>query len=125
MKQTDETKIREAKEQLEILKEQRGGSVLSIHKKMANDPKLLKAFSQQFAICKQDIEEIPPKYMELMLMIMGCAAGNEVTIKTHGELAMKKGATLGEVGEALRLVFFYFGASAVIPGVQLFEEVIE
>ena len=41
--------------------------------KMANDPKLLQAFSQQFAICKQDITHIPAKYMELMLMLMGAA----------------------------------------------------
>ena len=58
--------------------------------KMANDPKLLQAFSQQFAICKQDITHIPAKYMELMLMLMGCCAGNSVTIKTHGELAVKR-----------------------------------
>ena len=98
------------------------GNVLSIHKKMANDPKLLQAFSQQFAICKQDITHVPAKYMELMLMLMGCCAGNAVTIKTHGELAVKKGATMDEVGEVLRLVFFYYGASAIIPAVELFEE---
>ena len=89
---------------------------------MANDPKLLQAFSQQFAICKQDITHVPAKYMELMLMLMGCCAGNAVTIKTHGELAVKKGATMDEVGEVLRLVFFYYGASAIIPAVELFEE---
>ena len=55
MKQENKEKIAQAEEILERLKEQRGGNVLSIHKKMANDPKLLQAFSQQFAICKQDI----------------------------------------------------------------------
>ena len=90
MKQEDKEKITQAEEILERLKVQRGGNVLSIHKKMANDPKLLQAFSQQFAICKQDITHIPAKYMELMLMLMGCCAGNSVTIKTHGELAVKK-----------------------------------
>ena len=125
MKQTDEAKLKEARETLAELKEQRGGSVLSIHKKMANDPKLLKAFSQQFRICKQEIEHIPPQYMELMLMIMGAAKGNAVTVKTHGELALKKGATMDELGEALRLLFFYYGASAVIPAVELFEEIDE
>ena len=65
------------------------------------------------------------KYMELMLMLMGCTAGNAVTIKTHGELAVKKGATIDEIGEVLRLVFFYYGASAVIPAVELFEELQE
>ena len=122
MKQENKEKIAQAEEILERLKEQRGGNVLSIHKKMANDPKLLQAFSQQFAICKQDITHVPAKYMELMLMLMGCCAGNAVTIKTHGELAVKKGATMDEVGEVLRLVFFYYGASAIIPAVELFEE---
>lgn len=125
MKQENPEKIAQAQVILNKLKEQRGGSVLSIHKKMANDPKLLQAFSQQFAICKQDITHIPGKYMELMLMLMGAAAGNAVTIKTHGELAVKKGATMDEVGEVLRLVFFYYGASAVIPAVELFEEIQE
>ena len=52
MKQEDKEKITQAEEILERLKVQRGGNVLSIHKKMANDPKLLQAFSPQFAICK-------------------------------------------------------------------------
>lgn len=125
MKQENPEQILKAQEILEQLKVQRGGSVLSIHRKMANDPKLLQAFSQQFAVCKQDITHIPPKYMELMLMIMGAAAGNAVTVQTHGELAVKKGATAEELGEALRLLFFYFGASAVIPAVELFDEIDE
>ena len=125
MKQDDKEKIARAMEGLRRLKDQRGGSVLSIHRKMANDPKLLQAFSQQFEICKQDITHIPAKYMELMLMLMGCTAGNTVTIRTHGELAVKKGATIDEVGEVLRLIFFYYGASAVIPAVELFEELEE
>ena len=125
MKQTDPGRIREGQEILNVLKEQRGGAVLPIHRKMANDPKLLQAFSQQFKSCKQDISHIPPQYMELMLMIMGAAAGNAVTIREHGELAMKKGATAEELGEALRLVFFYYGASALIPAVELFEELEE
>ena len=125
MKQTDHGKIREGQEVLSVLKEQRGGAVLSIHKKMANDPQLLRAFSQQFKTCKQEISHIPPQYMELMLMMMGAAAGNAVTIREHGELAVKKGATMEELGEALRLIFFYFGASALIPAVELFEELEE
>lgn len=125
MKQEDPKKIQEARVILEELKQQRGGSVLSIHRKMANDPKLLQAFSQQFRICKQEVTHIPPQYMELMLMLMVAAAHNPVTIRTHGKLAVEKGATLEEVGEVLRLLFFYFGASAVIPAVDLFEEILD
>ena len=90
MKQEDPKKIQEARVILEELKQQRGGSVLSIHRKMANDPKLLQAFSQQFRICKQEVTHIPPQYMELMLMLMGAAAHNPVTIRTHGKLPWKK-----------------------------------
>lgn len=92
MKQENPEKIAQAEEILEKLKVQRGGTVLSIHKKMANDPKLLQAFSQQFAICKQDITHIPAKYMELMLMLMGCTAGNAVTIKNPWRTGSEKRA---------------------------------
>lgn len=123
MKQENLEAIHKSQELLEQLKTIRGGTVLSIHKKMANDPKLLQAFSRQFEICKKEVTHIPPQYMELMLMIMGAAAGNSVTVKTHGELAVKKGATMEELGEAVRLLFFYYGASAVISAVELFEEI--
>lgn len=123
MQLTDEKRLKKSREYLEKLKEQRGGSVLSIHRKMANDPELIRAFSDEFEICKKGVVEIPEKYKELMFMMMGCIAKNEVTIKTHGELALKKGATVNEIGAVLRMVFFYFGASALIPGVQIFDEV--
>jgi alkylhydroperoxidase/carboxymuconolactone decarboxylase family protein YurZ len=32
---------------------------------------------------------------------------------------------MDEIGEVLRLVFFYYGASAIIPAVELFEELEE
>ena len=50
MKQEDKEKITQAEEILERLKVQRGGNVLSIHKKMANDPKLLQAVSSLLSV---------------------------------------------------------------------------
>ena len=39
--------------------------------------------------------------------------------------AVKLGVAMDEIGEVLRLVFFYYGASAIIPAVELFEELEE
>ena len=84
--------------------------------------KLLQAFSQQFAICKQDITHVPAKYMELMLMLMGCCAGNAVTIKTHGELAVKKGATMDEVRRSFKTGFSLLWCISNYTGSRTFEE---
>ena len=122
MKQEDREKQAESLELLEELKEQRGGSLLSFHKKCANIPELLTAFNRQYAICNKECTEIPRKYRELILMVLGCSKGVDTTVRTHAKLAMENGATIGEIGEALRLVFFYCGASELIPSVEIFEE---
>lgn len=122
MKQENEKQIERSKEILEGLKVKRGGSVLSFHKRIANDPDLVKAFDTQYGICKKEISHIPPKYVELILLALGCAKGVQTTIDTHGKLAFEKGATIEEIGETLRLVFFYCGASGIIPGAEIFEE---
>ncbi len=123
MKLENTEQIKKSLATLEKLKEQRGGTILPFHKQIANDPKLLESFSQQFKICKEEIEHIPPKYVELILLALGCVKGVPVTINTHGNLAVKKGATIEEIGETLRLVFFYCGASSIIPAAELFEEI--
>jgi alkylhydroperoxidase/carboxymuconolactone decarboxylase family protein YurZ len=123
MKQSDDKQLQLGKEYLEDLKKLRGGDVLAFHKKIANDPKLLKAFSDSYQSSKKDLSHIPEKYVELILLALGCAKGVETTIMTHGKLSYKKGASIEEIGEVLRLVFFYCGASAIIPGAEIFEEV--
>ena len=122
MKQTNPEQIAQSKAHLEELKKLRGGQVLPFHKKLANDPKLIYAFTQQYLNCNKGDTVIPRKYRELMLMLLGCARGTPTTINTHGKLAFEHGATIEEVGEALRLAFLVCGASAVILAAELFEE---
>lgn len=122
MKLEDQKKIDEALKVLTALKEKRGGKILEFHKKAANDPTLLAAFTSQYDFCNAPQNTVlERKYRELLLMALGCSAGVPVTVKTHGELALKNGATIEEVAEVLRLVFFYCGASKLIPSVEIFD----
>ncbi len=122
MKQENRQQIEQGLEILEQLKEKRGGKLLDFHKRCANDATLLKAFTTQYEICNgEEHTVLDRKYRELILMALGCGEGVGTTIKTHAELALKYGATIEEVGEVLRLIFFYCGASKLIPSVELFE----
>lgn len=122
MKQKNKQQIEQGLALLTQLKEKRGGKLLDFHKKCANDTQLLRAFTAQYDICNAEENTIlERKYRELILMALGCAEGISTTIVTHAELALKNGATIEEVGEVLRLIFFYCGASKLIPSVELFE----
>ena len=121
MKQQDLSTISESKKLLEELKEKRGGSVLDFHKKIANDPLLLTAFNQQYDICNKEMKHIPRKYRELIIMAIGCARSAQTTIDVHAKLAYENGATIEEIGETLRLVFFLAGATSLIPAAEIFE----
>lgn len=121
MREMDPEKRARGEELLEQFRTLRGGSVLEFHKRMANDPLLLQAFIQQYINCNKTEVEIPRKYREMIMMALGCAQGTETTIQTHGRLAFEHGATVQEVGEVLRLVFFMCGATAVIPAMKLFD----
>lgn len=125
MKQTNRDKIQEANKLLGELKVKRGGSVLSFHKKIANDPALLAAFNQQYDLCNKEMEHIPRKYRELIIMALGCAEQAQTTINVHAKLALENGATIEEIGETLRLVFFLCGATSLIPAAEIFEELDE
>lgn len=123
MKQSDRKKIKEGLQNLIELKKMRGGKLLSFHKKCANDISLLKMFLSQYKVCNNEDNTIMPrKYRELLLMAMGCVQGVETTIKTHAVLALENGASIEEIAEVLRLIFFYCGASSLIPAVSIFEE---
>lgn len=121
MRQTDPEKRAQGAELIEQFKDLRGGSVLEFQRRMSNDPALLDAFIQQYTNCNKKDISIPRKYRELIMMALGCAQGVETTIQTHGRLAYEHGATLEEVGEVLRLVFFMCGTTAIIPAMKLFE----
>ncbi len=123
MKLTDKNTLEEAKKMLSDLKEKRGGSLLDFHKKIANDPGLLTAFMQQYDICNKDLEFLPRKYRELIIMALGCACKAQTTIDVHAKLAYENGASIQEIGETLRLVFFLAGATALIPAAEVFETI--
>ena len=125
MKQTDPVQLEKAQTAMAELKEIRGGELLPFHRKIANDAQLLQAFQSVFVACNRGDNVIPKKYRELMIMILGCARGVETTIKVHGHNALKEGATVQEVGEALRIALMICGASAIIPAAELFEELEE
>lgn len=122
MKQTDPVQLEKAQEVMDELREIRGGELLPFHRKMANDPQLLDSFKKVFLACNKGDNVIPKKYRELMIMILGCARGVETTILVHGNNAIKAGATVQEVGEALRIVLMLCGATGIIPAAGLFEE---
>ena len=71
--------------------------------------------------CNRGELVIPAKYRELMIMILGCARGVETTITVHGSKALEEGASIEEVGEALRIALMICGISAVLPAAPLFD----
>ena len=121
MRQEDRKKKEEGLELLRELKEKRGGSLLDFHRKCANIPELLTAFNRQYDICNRECGSLSRKNRELLLMALGCSRGVTTTIETHARLALEHGASIDEIGDVLRLVFFYCGASDLIPAVEIFE----
>ena len=123
MKQTNPDVLKESKELLDTLAAQRGGSVLKFHKQMANDPGIIKAFSQMYEICNADIKHIPKKYRELIIFAVGFATKTQVTIYVHAKLAIENGATVEEMGEVMRMLFFLTGVTGFTPGLEVFEPI--
>ena len=123
MREQDIEKNNAAKKTLERLKELRGGSVISAHKRMANDPELLDTFAYNFEHCKSGLKKLDTKTVELILLALGCARGARTTIRVHGNQAYQKGASVEEIGEVLRLVMFYCGAGAILNIDEIFDEI--
>ena len=115
MKQTDPEKLVRARKILRELKEARGGSLLESHKIMANDPNLVNAFLQQYINCNKMDTSIPKKYRELIVMAVGMATGTATTMKVHSKIAMENGATLDEIFEVIRIIFFTCGVTKLLP----------
>ena len=114
MKQTDNEKLALSREVLLKLKEARGGSLLDSHLKMGNDPYLAKMFLDSYENNKAD-SVIPRKYKELMVMAVGMATGTATTMNVHANLAMKSGATVDEICEVIRMIFFTCGVTKLLP----------
>ncbi|GHU19343.1 hypothetical protein FACS189475_06390 [Betaproteobacteria bacterium] len=122
MKQENPDQLAKALELLAELKERRGGNVGEMHRRIANDPLLLDAFTRQYINCNKTSTHIPRKYRELIFMAIGCARGIPETVRDHGRLAQEHGATVEEIGEILRIVFLVCGVSGLTLGAQLFDE---
>ena len=125
MKQGNPEELEKAKKMLQALKVKRGGNLVEFHKKIANDPALLQAFTQQYDICNKELKHLPRKYRELIILALGCAFKTPTTINVHAKLALENGATIEEIGETLRLVFFLGGANCLIPAAEIFEAIEE
>jgi alkylhydroperoxidase/carboxymuconolactone decarboxylase family protein YurZ len=119
-KETDEKLRKESEGYLEELKKMRGGNLAPFQKRIANNPALLKQFVDAYRQGYNDNFVIPRKYVELIMMVLGASRGAMTTIKAHGNLAVKNGATLEEVAEVMRLVFFACGVTSLIPASELF-----
>ena len=114
MKQTNPEKLEQSKAILQQLKEARGGSLLESHRKMGNDPYLAKMFLDTYQNNKADCT-IPKKYKELMVMAVGMATGTATTMNVHAKLAVQNGATVDEICEVIRMIFFTCGVTQLLP----------
>lgn len=113
MKQTNPEKLEQSKAILQQLKEARGGSLLESHRKMGNDPYLAKMFLDTYQNNKADCT-IPKKYKELMVMAVGMATGTATTMNVHAKLAVQNGATVDEICEVIRMIFFTCGVTKLL-----------
>lgn len=125
MIQTDEEKLKRSRKLLEELKEARGGSVMDSHRTMGNDPNLLNMFLQQYINCNKKNIQIPRKYRELIVMAIGMATGTATTMKVHARLALDNGATLDEVFEVIRILFFTCGVTKLLPTLETLGDLFE
>lgn len=114
MKQTDPEKLARSQAILKELKEARGGTLMESHQKMGNDPNLAKMFLDTYRNNKAD-GVIPVKYKELMVMAVGMATGTATTMNVHANLAVKNGATVDEICEVIRMIFFTCGVTKLLP----------
>ena len=124
MIQENPEKLERSQEILAKLKEARGGSVLDSHRMMGNDPNLVQMFLNQYTVNGQDTQ-IPKKYRELIVMAIGMATGTETTVKVHANLALKNGATIDEVFEVIRIIFFTCGVTKLLPTLECLADLFE
>ena len=116
MRQTDEQKLERSIAILEELKDARGGKLLDSHRVMGNDPNLINMLLQQY---------VPKKYRELIVMAIGMATGTETTMKVHAKIALENGATIDEIFEVIRILFFTCGVTKLLPALETLGEYFE
>lgn len=125
MRQTDNGKLKRSAEILRELKDARGGTLLDSHRTMGNDPNLINMFLQQYVNCNKKDISIPRKYRELIVMAIGMATGTETTTKVHADIALKNGATIDEIFEVIRIVFFTCGVTKLLPALETLGKLFE
>lgn len=125
MIQTDRQKLERSAAILKELKEARGGSLLDSHRVMGNDPNLINMFLQQYVNCNKKDISIPRKYRELIVMAIGMATGTETTMKVHAKLALDNGASLDEIFEVIRILFFTCGVTKLLPTLETLGDLFE
>lgn len=125
MKQTDTQKLERSLQILEELKDARGGSLLDSHQVMGNDPNLINMFLQQYVNCNKKDISIPQKYRELIVMAIGMATGTDTTMKVHARIAMENGATVDEIFEVIRIIFFTCGVTKLLPALETLGDMFE
>lgn len=125
MKQTDTQKLERSLEFLQELKEARGGSLLDSHRVMGNDPNLINMFLQQYVNCNKKDISIPKKYRELIVMAVGMATGTATTMKVHAKNAMDSGASIDEIFEVIRIIFFTCGVTRLLPALETLGDMFE
>ena len=125
MIQNDSEKLERSREILNELKDARGGKLLASHRVMGNDPNLINMFLQQYVNCNKKDISIPRKYRELIVMAIGAATGTETTMKVHAKLAIENGATLDEIFEVIRIIFFTCGVTKLLPTLETLGDLFE
>ena len=125
MQQKSEEKLARSREILTELKEARGGRLMDSHRMMGNDPNLINMFLQQYTNCNKKDISIPRKYRELIVMAIGMATGTETTTRVHARLALENGATLDEVFEVIRILFFTCGVTRLLPVLECLDDLFE
>lgn len=110
---------------MEELRKARGGTLLKSHQVMGNDPNLINAFLQQYLNCNKRDVEIPRKYRELIVMAIGMATGTSTTMKVHANLAVQNGASIDELFEVIRIIFFTCGVTKLLPVLENLDDLLE
>ena len=114
MKQENPEKLAHSRDILQALKEARGGTLLDSHRQLGNDPHLAQMFLNQYRENAADTT-IPRKYRELIVMAIGMATGTTTTFTVHAKLAQKYGASVDEICEVIRMIFFTCGVTKLLP----------
>lgn len=121
MKQTDPIQLERAKEELSRLKEARGGQIGPGHYQLANDPALLRAFTDTYVDCCVNETRLPEKYRQMILMALCSARGYTIAVN-HARQAAELGATPEEMGEVIRLILNVCGVPAILSVMDVFEQ---